>query len=318
MNRTPAPARAEELSPWGLGLDVGGTKIAGGIVDLGSGHLLARRVLPTTPERGGEAVLADALRMAEELVAEARSLAGTIACIGVGVPELVDPIGTICSSYLLGWSTLPVRDRFVRMAPAVVESDVRAAALGEARYGAGRGYRTFAYVTVGTGISSCLVLDGCPFAGARGNAMVLASAPFTSICPHCGTRHDQILEEYAAGPALAARYSQRSQRAVTRAEDVIVAAATGDATATEIVRSAGAALGNSVGFLVNVLDPEAVIVGGGLGLAGGLYWESFVAATREHIWSEETRTLPIRQAALGTDSGIVGAARVAWERRIER
>ena len=313
MNRVSLPAQEDGTPPWGLGLDVGGTKIAAGIVELGSGDLLARRMIPTAPRRAGETVLADALGVAEELTAEARSLGGTIECIGVAVAELVDPAGNVCSSHLLGWGGLPVRDRFARIAPAVVESDVRAAALGEARYGAGSECRTFAYVTVGTGISSCLVHDGRPFAGARGNALVLASAPLTSICPHCGTRHDQILEEYASGPAIAARYSHRSRRAVSRAEDVLAAAATGDDQAAEIVRSAGEALGNSVGFFVNVLDPGAVVVGGGLGLAGGLYWESFVAATREHIWSEETRTLPIHQATLGTDSGVVGAACAAWE-----
>jgi glucokinase len=292
---------------------VGGTKIAAGVVDLASGEILARRVLPTAPERGGEAVLTDALTTAEELMTEARTLGGMVESIGVGVAELVDARGNVCSSHLIRWRGLAVRDHFARLAPAVVESDVRAAALGEARYGAGREFHTFAYVTVGTGISSCLVQDGRPFAGARGNAMLLASAPLTSICPHCGTRHDQILEEYAGGPAIAARYSERSGRAVDRGEEVLAAVTMGDRDAAEIVRSAGEALGNSVAFLVNVLDPEAVVVGGGLGLAGGLYWESFVAATREHVWSEETRTLPIVPAALGTDSGLVGAARAAWE-----
>jgi len=318
MNRVSLPAQEDGTLPWGLGLDVGGTKIAGGIVDLGSGELLARRVIPTAPERSGEVVLADALAMAKKLMAEAHALGGKVESIGVGVAELVDADGNICSSHLLGWGRLPVRDRFARIAPAVVEADVRAAAVGEARYGAGGEFSTFIYVTVGTGISSCLVQDGRPFAGARGNALVLASAPLSSICPHCGARHDQILEEYASGPAIATRFSRRANRAVARAEEVMAAAAIGDRDAVEIVHSAGEALGNSVGFLVNVLDPEAVVVGGGLGLAGGLFWDSFAASTREHIWSEETRTLPILKAALNTDSGLVGAACLAWERRMER
>ena len=301
--------------PWGLGLDVGGTKIAGGVVESEGGRVLARRVVPTAPERGGEAVLVDALALAEELAAEARAQGGTVASVGVGVAELVDAEGNVRSAHLLGWRDLPVRDRFSRIAPAVVEADVRAAALAEARYGYGRDFRVFAYVTVGTGISSCLVQDGRPFAGARGSALVLASGPLSSTCPRCGARSRQVLEDYASGPAIAARYSRHASREVARAEEVMAAAAAGDDAAVGVVRSAGEALGNSVGFLVNLLDPEAVVVGGGLGLAGGLYWDSFVASTREHIWSEATRGLPILPAALGPDSGLVGAARAAWERQ---
>ena len=99
--------------------------------------------------------------------------------IGVGVPELVDPVGNISSAHTLAWQGDGVRAAFSSLAPAVVESDVRAGALAEAMFGAGRGYRLFVYVTVGTGISSTLVQDGRPFAGARGNALILASSPFT-------------------------------------------------------------------------------------------------------------------------------------------
>ena len=84
----------------------------------------------------------------------------------------------------------------------------------------------------------------------------------------------------------------------------------GDVVAAEIVRSAGTALGVSVAFLCNVVDPEAIIVGGGLGLAGGLYWESFVEATRRHIYADDTRQLPILPAALGVDAGLIGAAAI--------
>ena len=102
-----------------------------------------------------------------------------------------------------------------------------------------------------------------------------------------------------------------------------MAARAGDPIAQAIVRSAGSALGNSVGFLINVLDPQAVIVGGGLGLSDGIYWDAFVTSTRKHIWSEVSRKLPILHAELGADAGLIGAAAIAWQahssgRRIDR
>ena len=299
-----------------IGLDVGGTKIAGGVVALPAGDVIARRVIPTGAVRGGRAVLADALALAGSLLSDAAEGNQEPLGIGVGVPELVDPSGAIRSAYNFDWRDLPIAERFAELAPAVVESDVRAAALAEAGWGAGRPFKLFAYVTVGTGISHCLVVDGAPFAGARGNALVLASGPLSSACPVCGAASEQVLEEFAAGPALVRRYREAASRPVTRGEDVLAAVMAGDAAAAEVVRTAGAALGNSVGFLVNVLDPEAVVVGGGLGQAGGLYWTSFVAATRKHIWADNSRDLPIVPAALGTDAGFVGAAAAIWRRQV--
>ncbi len=300
-----------------VGLDVGGTKIAAGLVALSSGAVLARRTVPTEPGRGGEAVLSDALSLAKEMAGEADRKELALQGIGVGVPELVGPAGRITSSHTLDWQDAPVEAAFASLAPAVVESDVRAGALAEAMYGAGRPYRLFVYVTVGTGISSTLVQDGRPFAGARGNALIMASSPFTVECSTCGTVLNPILEEYASGPALVARYSRESGRAVARGEEVTAAAEAGDEAAIGILRSAGEALGNSVGFVVNVLDPEAVIVGGGLGSSGGLYWDSFVFATRAHVWAEDSRSLPILPAALGADSGLVGAAATVFTRQDE-
>jgi glucokinase len=281
---------------------VGGTKTAGGVVDIKSGGVLLRRTMPTRADRGGEAVLADAVGLAEALQADAAARELQVSGIGLGVAELVDLAGNVTSSHTIAWRGVPVRERLARLAPVVVESDVRAHALAEARYGAGRPFRLFAFVTVGTGISCCLVQDGRPYAGARGNALILASSPLTTACSACGATLRPVLEEFASGPALAARLG------AARAEDVLAAAAEGDLEAAQVVESAGAALGVSVGWLVNVLDPEAVIVGGGLGLAGGLYWESFVAAAREHIWADASRDLPILMAGLGPDAGLIGAA----------
>jgi len=297
-----------EEAPYAIGLDVGGTKIAGGVVALDYGRILKRRVIATQPERGGAAVLADAIALGEALCADADGLGVGVYGIGVGVPELVDLAGAITSGHAIAWRGMPVRERFSRLGPSVIESDVRAHALAEARFGAGRAYRLFAFVTVGTGISCCLVQDGVPYAGAQGNALILASSPLTTACTTCGAILRPVLEDFASGPALVARYNQTGAGRAARGEDVLVAASAGDQAAVRVVSTAGEALGVSVGWLVNVLDPAAVIVGGGLGTTGGLYWDSFVAATRAHIWADTSREIPILMAALGPDAGLVGAA----------
>lgn len=297
-----------------VGIDVGGTKIAAGLVEFPSGRVLDRRVTPTAPARGGEAVLEGALALARELLEGAARRKARVIGIGLGVAELVTPAGEVTSSQTIAWRGLPVRERLAQLAPAVVESDVRAATLAEAVFGAGRPFRNFAFIIVGTGISYSLAIDGEPYAGARGNALVLATGSETSVCAKCGAEFDFVLEEFASGPALVARYNQRTGKEATCGEEVLSAAAAGDGIAREVVESAGRALGSRLGTLVNLLDPGAMIIGGGLGLAGGLYWESLVASARRHVWPEASRDLPILPAALGPDAGLIGAAAYAWLR----
>ena len=296
------------MTAYAIGLDVGGTKVAGGVVSCTTGEVFLRTIMPTHANRGGEAVLADCMALATQLQQQAQAQAKYITGIGMGVCELVDPAGHITSAYNFDWRGVPVQERLATIAPAVVESDVRAAALAEARYGAGAQFQLFCYVTVGTGISCCFVQEGRPLAGARGNALVLASMPLTTTCTTCGAVLNPVLEEFAAGPALLKRYQQATGRALPSGPALFAASAAQDEAATTILHSAGAALGNSVAFLCNLLDPAAVIVGGGLGLAGGLYWDAFVEATRSHIYADDTRMLPILPAALGGDAGLIGAA----------
>jgi len=199
--------------------------------------------------------------------------------------------------------------------PAEVESDVRTAALSEAVFGAGRGHSLFAYITVGTGISYCLMQDGKPLKGANGNAITLSSSPLSTVCTHCGAKLKPVLEEFASGPAIAKRFAQVRKSAVSTAEEVFRAASDGDPDAVEILVSAGQALGVSAAFLVNVLDPEIMVVGGGLGMAGGLYWDAFLKSCREHIFADNSRNLPIVTAKLGTDAGVVGAAAIVFAQK---
>jgi glucokinase len=298
-----------------IGLDIGGTKTAAGVVLWPSGEVLRRTVIPTKPARGGEAVLKDTLDLAQQLHDWARLEGIEVAGIGAGVAELVDCEGNVTSSCTIHWHDLPIQQRLSGIAPAQVESDVRAAALAEAIFGAGRGHRHFVYVTVGTGISCCLVQDGHPLRGARGNALTMASSPLSTICAHCGVKLRPVLEEFASGPAIARRFAQARGEAektgqsteTGAAEDVFRSASQGDKAAAEILTSAGEALGVSTAFLVNVLDPEIIVVGGGLGVAGGIYWDAFQQACREHIFADNSRGLPIVSAKLGIDAGLVGA-----------
>ena len=297
-----------------IGVDVGGTKIAAGIVTFPRGEVHCRRQIPTAPARGGDAVFTDALRLCQQLIATAKARNQSVDSIGVGVCELVDLEGNVVSENCVAWKGVPVREQLSNLAPTIIEADVRAAARAETMFGAGKPFRQFLYVTVGTGISCCLVLAGKPFTGARGATGTMASSPSSVRCEQCGQVSRRTLEEIASGPALVARYNRRRPAGAETGEDVVAAAAAGDPDAADIVRSAGEALGSGVGLLVNVLDPEAVVVGGGLGLSEGLFWDNFSTSMRRHIWSEVHRDLPVLRAATGPDAGLIGAAAAAWDR----
>ena len=296
-----------------LGIDVGGTKIAAGIVNFPAGQVVAQQTISTGAKRRGEVILRDVVGLAEALAREAEQARLEVAGIGVGLCEIVDPSGRILSANCISWKEGQVRKALDRFGPIFLEADVRAAARAEALFGAGRRFSIFLYVTVGTGISSCLMINGSPYLGARGATGTMASSAISVQCDECGTVNDRTLEDIASGPALVARYNKlKSSRAQT-ANEVVVAAIRGDQHAVSVVRSAAEALGSSVGLLINVLDPEAVIVGGGLGLSEGPYWESFLDSTRRHVWSEVHRKIPILRAQTGQNASVIGAAAVAWK-----
>ena len=297
-----------------IGVDVGGTKIAAGIVIFPEGEVHERRQIATVTSRGGEAIFADVFLLCDELNVVTRAQKQCINGIGIGICELVDLTGNVFSENCVAWKDLPAGKQLSKLAPTLIEADVRAAALAEAMFGAGKPFKQFLYLTVGTGISCCLVLDGKPFTGARGATGTMASSPRGLVCEQCGHVSQRTLEEIASGPALVARYNERRPGVAETGQAVLAAAVAGDPEAAHVVRSAGEALGASVGLLVNVLDPEAVVLGGGLGLSVGPYWESFIAATRQHIWSEVHRNLPIVRAATRLNAGLIGAAAAAWKK----
>jgi len=285
--------------PRAIGIDVGGTKIAAGLVDLESGAVTDRREKATEAIRGGEAVLQDVISLAQ-------TVRGGAMAIGVGVAELVSREEKIVSNATIDWMNIPVRERLSSILPTRLEADVRAAARAEAKFGAGSGSEIFLFVTVGTGISSCLVINGHPYLGARGLTGTFASARGVFPAIDGMLSSSLPLEDFSSGPALARRVGQPGD-----ARKVVALAGMGQPLAREVVRSAGFALGSAIAQLVNTLDPERVVIGGGLGCATGFFYDSVRDAFYKHLWSQLHANVPLTQAKLGPDAGIIGAALAA-------
>lgn len=285
------------------GVDIGGTKIAAALVDA-TGATVTYETMPSNVGAGAAAVLDSADRLIDGLARTASDRGLSLCAIGVGVPELVDTNGRVASSAVipsLGDDDL-VR-RWKRTGSLVIESDVRAAALAEAQLGAGRGCSSFAYISVGTGISYCLVIDGLPWTGSRGGAILLGSSVMAEF-----DSGPWVLEEIASGTALLNRYRAAGGQ-LRDVADVLSACAT-DSTAATAVQEGAHALGIGIASVVNLLDPAVVVVGGGLGSADGPYWDGALQSARAHVYWACARDVPIVHAQLGASAGAIGAALV--------
>jgi glucokinase len=288
-----------------MGIDVGGTKIAAGLVGFPGGTVSARQVLAT--EKDSVAALGCVFQVAADLARRAEETGIKVGAIGLGLCEIVTADETIASQAALDWDKAEILKRLSGIAPVLIEADVRAAARAEAIFGAGRDLNCFLYVSIGTGISCSLVIDGDPFTGAHGATGTMASGPWPGLYPDDSGAAPVSLEQIASGPALRARFNARGGSA-TRTEDVLAAAAGGNKEAIDVAQTGATALGSSIGWLVNVLDPQCVILGGGLGLSEGLFRDTLVEAARRHIWWPGHRDVPIVSARTGANAGVIGAA----------
>jgi glucokinase len=288
--------------PVTIGLDVGGTKVAGGLVDA-AGAVVERVVRPSVVGGAADPASRVTLMVARELLARAVVAGCRVDGIGAGFPEYVDPDGRLTSHEVLAWTDQPA-DLLARLAPATVESDVRCGALAEALLGAGRGVREVLYLSVGTGLSYALVIDGRPRQGRRGEAIAFGelevAAELTGGAP-------VTLEEGVSGGALGRQWAAMGGDPTAGAREAVSAAADGDRRAIALVARAGEALGAGIATMARLLDPDLIVLGGGLARAGGVW-----RAALEDRYARGTASRPglpqIVDAALGADAGMVGAA----------
>jgi glucokinase len=287
-----------------VGIDVGGTKTAVTAISLPGAEVLFREVIPTQATLGAGRIRSQLVmvlgRMRSELALSERPQ------VGVSVPELVDLDEQVVTDVVVPGLVGDLKE-WTDIGVTRVESDVRAAAHAEAMAGAGRIFPSFAYVSIGTGISSAFVRDGAVWPGAHGAAILLGSGPFGPQLRPDGRPYP--LEELASGPAIAAAYRAGGGRAESAQE--VIDRYSYDPLAAQVVAAAGSTAGQGVALLVNVLDPHAVIVGGGLGCADGPYWTSMETAARTQIWAESARRLPLLRSSLGPDAASIGVALLA-------
>lgn len=299
-------------------VDLGGSWIRAGVV--GPDGTVREVLRAPTPQAGPEAVA----QVITNLVRQLGPLPP--GRVGVAVPGPLNVReGTVYEPpNLRGWKNVPVQrileERLGR--PVVLENDANAAALGEWWQGAGVSSRHLVYITVSTGVGGGLVLDGKLYRGASGMAGEIGHMVVDPDGPVCSCGRPGHLEGIASGPAIArwteerlreGRDSVLAGREALSSREVAEAAERGDGLAREAFRRAGRSLGLVVAGLLNLLNPEVVVIGGGVARAGRWLFDPLLEAVRQATLTQPWQVARIVPAALGDHAGLVGAAYLAMK-----
>ena len=306
-----------------VGIDVGGTKTAAALVDR-DGTVRALETLPT-PADDMEATLATVVKAARAVMTP------EVTGVGIAAAGLVDRrTGELVFAPNLAWRQVPLTAYLTAElgVEVVADNDNTAAAWGEYVFGAGRGFEDLLLVGVGTGIGGGIVSGGRLFRGAHGFAAEIGHIVMDPDGPLCGCGNRGCWEQFASGQAVtrAGRAAVRDGAATILVElsagqperitgpMVTGAARDGDAVSVAILTEVGRWLGVGIGGLVNILDPEIVVMAGGVAEAGDLLLDPARVAYRSTVEAAEMRPdVPIVVAALGSHTGVVGAAALVLE-----
>jgi glucokinase len=302
---------AEGADGYAIGVDVGGTKTKACLVRIADGAVLIEKTHATPCSEGGAAVLDLVVAMAAETQREAGELVRGRPCpIGVCLPELVSNEGEPGSAWNFEWRGLDYRGPLAALGPVHIESDVRAAAFAEGWIGAGSRAGIFVYVTLSTGMSHTLVIDGKPYGGARGYAIHFAGAELVAWTgPDKDVEVRQHVELFASGKGLGERYGALIGDPAASARDLIEAAGT-DPRAKKLLENALLSIASYLGQLINILDPSIMVLGGGVGSNPAVN-RRLGELVRPFIFADLARDLPIVPASLGDNAGAIGAAALA-------
>ncbi|MDR0487995.1 MAG: ROK family protein [Propionibacteriaceae bacterium] len=292
-----------------IGLDIGGTKLAAARVGP-QGHARSVKTLPTPILEGPTAILDAAAGLVKKI-----SGLSEISRLGIGSAGAIDPVNGVVTSAtetLPGWNGVHLIEemsaRIENVQRMVVRNDVHAHALGESWVGAAQGTNLAVVVIVGTGVGASVLRAGSIDPGAHHLAGAIAHMPVASaIHPICSCGKPGHLEAVAAGPGLVKQYhGLGGDPRVTKGHEVAIRAGRGERTAGFALDQSAMALGRALVGIVSVVDPEVVIVGGGVTNAGPLWWDRMVT-TFESELPPALEGLEVRRAKLGSVGAIIGA-----------
>jgi glucokinase len=311
-----------------VGVDLGGTNIVCGAMPEDGSREIAMRSQPTYAEQGQDIVVDRINQMIEDVIAltiaETGAQRSDFLGVGIGAPGPLDrERGVVIVAPNLGWRDYPLRDRVVEAIglPATLDNDANCATVGEWWVGAAKGGRNVVGLTIGTGIGGGLILDGRLYHGSSDVAGEIGHTTIDSTGRRCKCGNYGCLEAYASGPAIA----ERAREALAgdsnsmlpamvggnieriTAQTVYDAAKQGDAIAREVVRDTARFLGAGIANLLNVFNPDVVVVAGGVTQAGTTLFEPLRAEVRRRAFKPAVDACRIVPGSLPGSAGVVGA-----------
>lgn len=328
MAESATPRSPEHEARCIVGVDLGGTNIVVGAMSVDGRRQHAMHTVATRADLGADAVVARMVELIERVIAETCASAGCSRAdflgVGIGSPGPLDrERGLVIFTPNLGWRDFPLRDRIqdaVRL-PATLDNDANCATLGEWWIGAARGARHVVGLTIGTGIGGGLILDGKLYHGVSDVAGELGHSTIDSTGRRCGCGNYGCLEAYASGPAIA----ERARESLAGGEPSIMpamvggdlrqltaalvyeAAHRGDELAIQVVRETARFLGTGVANLLNIFNPEVVVLAGGVTQAGDALFEPLRAEVRRRAFRPAVEACRIVPGELQGAAGVVGA-----------
>ena len=323
--------RAPDGKRWIIGVDLGGTNIVVGVLPFSGGEVLALRTAPTEAARGAKFVVDRITSMIEEAIAEVIAQYGgsreDFCGVGIGSPGPLDrKSGVVINTPNLGWRNFPLRDLISNAVglPATLDNDANCATYGEWWLGAGRGVNTLVGLTLGTGIGGGIVLNGEIYHGVSDAAGEIGHMTIDSTGRKCKCGNYGCLEAYASGPAIALRAVEGIEAgAETMLPDLVngrledITAATvyeavvlGDPYANEVMKETAKFLGAGVANIINILNPEMVVIAGGVTRAGDHLFVPLRAEVRRRAFRSAEAACQIVSGQLPGTAGVIGAAGV--------
>lgn len=304
MNTDSSPSRSAPARR--LALDIGGTKIAAGVVDA-NGELLHRNRQPT-PRSGDPDEVWDAAR---RTIADALAFAGSVDGVGISSAGPINPEeGTISPVNIPAWRGFPVRDRAAAAVPGVpvrLAGDGICMALGEHWRGAGRGSAFMLGMVISTGIGGGLVLKGVPYEGRTGNAGHVGHVVVDPTGERCACGGRGCVEAIASGPNMTAWARSHGWKGAD-AKELADAAAAGDPRAVAAFARGARAVAAMIASVAACCDLDVVVIGGGVANAGPVLFDPLREALTDHLGLDFIRGLRVVPAELGGEAGLVGAA----------